>query len=173
MPHPCSRGRPEGAQISLSSTGALTMSTPTPESLTPHKDGEVAKSLAPIRVRLTETAVRKANCPADRNEVTLLDSEVPGLGLRVRRSGSRRWVFTFKDKARRTQRITLGVSPAVSLEDARKAARALAGQRAQGHDPAQARRDRTDHATRRLDTVLAAYAAALERRQVVRRAEKP
>ena len=138
-------------------TGAMTM--PKPE------------SPATTRIRLTETIVRKATCPADKSEITLLDSEVPGLGLRIRRSGSKSWVFIYKDKARQTRRPKIGDSPAVSLDDARKAARVMAGQRAQGHDPAQARRDRTGHAGRRLGAVLTAYAASLERRQVVRRAE--
>ncbi len=71
------------------------------------------------------------------------DSHVRGLGLRVSSSGGKSWVLLYRHQ-RRSRRWTIGRYPTLSLADAREQARDGLRTVEQGHDPAQAKRDRLD-----------------------------
>ncbi len=62
------------------------------------------------------------------------DAKVPGFGLRVSQSG-KTWFVRYRQNGKR-RRMVLGKFPAMSLADARAAARKLLGQIAAGADPA-------------------------------------
>jgi hypothetical protein len=73
--------------------------------------------------RLTKRLIERLAAEADPARDTLVwDDEVPGLVLRLR-SGSAR--FAFQDKHRgRTRRVTIGKFRALTLDEARRSARA-------------------------------------------------
>jgi len=86
---------------------------------------------------LTDAQCRNAVCPTDKKRLRLSDSG--GLYLEVSPSGSKRWFWKFR-KANSDSRLALGSYPAVSLVAARRARDAARLQRAEGTDPAQARK---------------------------------
>jgi integrase len=119
------------------------------------------------RVLLTINRIAKLNCPPDKSQVFLRDSEVPGLGIRCTPS---RKTFIFEaDLHGKTIRVTIGEYPAWLLDaghgsnepNARRRARELRSLIDQGIDPrllekqaqAEAERQRTEEA--RQDITLA------------------
>jgi len=94
---------------------------------------------------LTDTACKNATCPADKKRLKLSDSA--GLYLEVSPGGAKRWFLKYRkhgqdDKAGQLveSRMALGVYPAVSLAQARKARDAAKDTLATGLDPVQARK---------------------------------
>jgi integrase len=81
------------------------------------------------------------------------DAKVSGFGLRLSPSG-KAWFIRYRLNGRR-RRIVLGRFPAMSLADARAAARKLLGQVAAGADPAEAKTDAKHEAT--LQNLVDAY----------------
>jgi integrase len=93
-------------------------------------------------MRLTDKAVAALTVPADRSEIIVFDEMLPGFGIRIRKGGSRRYVyqykigdinrrFTFKEadviRARRAAerlaaQVTLGADPALDKTTAHSAA---------------------------------------------------
>jgi len=93
-------------------------------------------------MRLTDSAVATLQVPQDKSEIIIFDDALPGFGIRVRRGGSRRFIyqyklngtnrrFTFKEanvkRARAAAQIldakvTLGADPALEKEAAHDAA---------------------------------------------------
>jgi len=86
---------------------------------------------------LTEAECKNAACPPQRARLRLTDAN--GLYLEITPKGSKRWFWKFR-KGASDSRLALGVYPAVSLSAARKARDLARAQRAQGEDPAQARK---------------------------------
>lgn len=76
---------------------------------------------------------------------------MPGFGLRVRPSGSRAFVFTYRTLDRKVRRLTIGDPRVLTLDQARKAARDYAYQVSNDEDPA------TTRATARKSTLDAVY----------------
>lgn len=98
--------------------------------------------------RLTKSAVEKRLKSGD--PARYGDSEVPGLWLRVRGPGLGAWFFRYQAGGRRRE-MSLGRAAAVTLEDARNAARGYAGDVARGNDPLGKRDDvRREALARRL-----------------------
>lgn len=90
-----------------------------------------------MKPRLTETTVRTLSLSKGSTEQIIFDSgkgSVPGLGLRVREGGSRKWIFQYR-LAGKSRRQTIGSAAAWTLEAARKKARAMRVQVDQGIDP--------------------------------------
>jgi integrase len=121
--------------------------------------------------KLTEARATAATVSNGRDEQTFKDAGCPGLGLRVRSSGAKSWVFVFRPVGAGRQaaprRVLLGKFPAVSLAAAREAARKLSGQVASGRDPAVERREAKRRERATLETALASYERNLQARQVV------
>jgi integrase len=82
-----------------------------------------------VRVKLTKTRIARAG-PG-----YTWDSEAPGLALRVRESGRRYWIFQWKGAGRRVRRATLGSVERFDLKAARRWAKGLDYEIAQGRDP--------------------------------------
>ena len=75
------------------------------------------------RTKITEARAR-AFAPADGREAVLWDSIAPGLGLRARPNGRKTWIVHRRCNGSVVRR-TLGTLDALTVEDARHAARAL------------------------------------------------
>jgi integrase len=108
------------------------------------------------RVALTKAAVRRLTCPSGRDEVFYWD-EVPGLAVRVYKSGRKVWTLQYRDSGGRTRRVQLGQAPALEPADARKAAKSLLAKIAGGSDPSADRKK-----ARQAQTVGAVFEAYLK-----------
>ena len=75
------------------------------------------------KTKITEARAR-AFAPADGREAVLWDSAAPGLGLRARPNGRKTWIVHRRCNGSVVKR-TLGALDALTVEDARHAARAL------------------------------------------------
>jgi integrase len=125
--------------------------------------------------KLTETMITKTTVPLGSVQAFLWDSQVTGFGVRVLAAGSKTFWFRYRTPGGRSGKnrmVRIGGWPAVSLIDARKAARDLAGQVARGQDPAakrQADKHRDSSTLRALFAESGPYQRELERRSIVNR----
>lgn len=91
------------------------------------------------RVRITNTAVEEAK-PRDK-EYVMWDQTVAGFGLRVRPTGGKSFIFTYRTaggRAGKVQRVTIG-NASMKVDPARAKAKELAGKHHGGADPAKER----------------------------------
>ena len=86
------------------------------------------------KTKITEARAR-AFVPADGREAVLWDSAAPGLGLRARPNGRKTWIVHRRWNGSVVKR-TLGALDALTVEDARHAARALLADAQEKHAPA-------------------------------------
>ncbi|MBL4693214.1 MAG: DUF4102 domain-containing protein, partial [Magnetovibrio sp.] len=63
------------------------------------------------------------------------DSDVTGFGIRVRKAGSRKWIFVYRSVTNTQRKMTIGNVGTIDLDDARSKAKVLAGEVADGRDP--------------------------------------
>jgi integrase len=96
------------------------------------------KRTVPIHIMLTEQRISVLEKPP-RGATYTYDSVAPSLAVRVTAAGVRTFVVVKKIKGK-AQRITLGRFPGLQLDDARQAAKGIAGEMAHGHDPVALRR---------------------------------
>ena len=97
-------------------------------------------------IKLTNRLIETSSSP-DR-ETVLWDSTVPGFGLRVRPTGGKTFIFQYRFGSGRyapTRRITIGKASALTIEDARKAAKGHLADIALGNDPASIRAEARDN----------------------------
>lgn len=111
------------------------------------------------KIRFNKTTIDKLPLPAQGRRATWFDDEVKGLALRVTSSGAKsfylvRWIET------RAEWVRLGGYPAMTVEQARKAATKLNGEIANGRNPADVKREKRAEMTLReaFDTYLNRYA---------------
>jgi integrase len=90
-----------------------------------------------MRIKLTPAFVAKATCPHDREKFTYWDTQLRSFGLVVYRSGKKNFCIQYRHHRRSR---TMKVDGVLSLEQARKQARALLGEVARGGDPLGQRR---------------------------------
>jgi integrase len=123
---------------------------------------------------LTKSKIDKAvraGVPAGKAHVVLWDNAPVGLGLKIRASGSASWVYQFRPKgvgrteAART--LTLGSWRSVSLDAARAAATAKAGEIALGKDPAAELRVERTRERRIVSRALDEFELHIKRRRLV------
>ena len=122
-----------------------------------------------LTLALIEEAV--AACARTGKSKPLWDTRPVGLGLKIRVSGTHSWVFCFRPKGagRRepSRTVTIGTWPRVVIEAARAKAMALAGEVAQGHDPAADLRGERTREKRVVSAVIEGYVASIRRRKLV------
>jgi integrase len=128
--------------------------------------------MATERVILTAQRLKRASCPPGKAQRLIWDAVQPGLALRVYPTGRKTFLVFYRVGAGRKgiQRWDkIGNADAISLQDARDAARARLGAVAKGGDPAGERKAAARRQRSRLEPALDGYEADLERRQVVKR----
>ena len=101
---------------------------------------------------LTDLAIRKLNA-ADADRLEVWDARVPGLGVRVSKSGTKTFVLMFRHRGLK-RRMTLGRYPQLTLSDARDKAIDALREVAAGSDPILR--------TRREDDVTFQFAVAVD-----------
>jgi integrase len=92
--------------------------------------------------KINETFVKKAAAPETGNKIHY-DSEVPGFGLRVTKTGTKAFVLNYHIN-RKERRYTIGKSPAWSAAAAREKAAGLRRLIDQGADPLEERNERRE-----------------------------
>jgi integrase len=83
-------------------------------------------------VRITDSAVAALKVPARKSEIIAFDDSLPGFGVRIRRGGSKRFVYQYKVNGT-NRRITFKEA---NVKRARAAAQILAAKVTLGTDPA-------------------------------------
>ena len=75
-------------------------------------------------MKLTQPMISKLALPHGKSDAIFFDDDMPGLGLRLRSGGKRSWIFQYGIGTKQ-RRMTLGITPALSLAAARKTATEL------------------------------------------------
>jgi integrase len=123
---------------------------------------------------LTKARIEKfvsAGPPPGKSEAILWDGVIVGLGVRGRGPGSASWVFQYRRKAagrgEPARKVTLGSWPTLTIDAARTAAQAMAGEIALNKDPARDLRAERSRNRQIVSAALDSYERALERRKIV------
>lgn len=96
--------------------------------------------------RLTKTIIDKAN--TDGSDLLLWGRDLSGFGVRVKASGAKAFILSYRNKYGQQRRYTIGKVGVFTVEEARKEARLMLADVARGADPAAARRS-----TREVPTI--------------------
>jgi len=108
----------------------------------------------PSRFNFTAARVRDAQCPPDKSEVTLWDATAPGLGLRVRSTGAKTYLFQYRFDGK-AARVIIGSPDAWDIDKARAETRRLKVMVDTGTDPRQDREDKAEaHAAKQAAKVI-------------------
>jgi hypothetical protein len=90
--------------------------------------------------KLTENAIHKLQIPEGKREAWLSDTDVQGLRVRATTGGAKTFMACWTDRATgERRREKLGAWGALTLANARTAARAILGDVARGEDPSEKR----------------------------------
>ncbi|MGL1833077.1 tyrosine-type recombinase/integrase [Rhodocyclaceae bacterium SMB388] len=112
------------------------------------------------RIKLTAGRIRDLNCPPDKKQVFLWDTDAPGLAVRAT-AGAHAFVFQGRLKDR-DLRLTIGDVRAWNLDDARTEARRLLTLLDQGIDPRQEKAERIAATETKREESRRAAAPALD-----------
>jgi len=110
-------------------------------------------------MKLGRAAIANLDLPRGRSEVTYFDSDIGGFGIRIRKSGSRSWVFQYDNSVGKTRRITIGRVSAIDPAKARAIASELHARTRLGEDPAATKAESQARAAETFGAVLPAYLA--------------
>jgi integrase len=130
--------------------------------------------MADARVVLTQALIDRAKCPPGKRQGFLRDAVVPGLVVRMLPGGTKTFMLLYRPagagRSAYPRWLKVGSWPALSLADARVAARGYAGDVAKGRDPSAERREAKRKQNATLDVLFAeggAYEASLKARGLV------
>jgi len=102
-------------------------------------------------INFTAARVRDAQCPEGKSEVTIWDASAPGLGLRVRSSGAKTYLFQYRFDGK-AARVIIGSPDAWDIDQVRKEARRMKTLVDSGTDPRQEREDKAEsHAAKQRE----------------------
>jgi integrase len=108
-------------------------------------------------MRFTATTTKQLTLPKGAKELIVFDSDTPGFGLRLRKSGARSWIVQYKLGAQ-NRRLTLGSTDLLDFTKARANARDALAKVRLGEDPqaqkVQARVQASETFGRYLDAYL-------------------
>jgi integrase len=110
-------------------------------------------------MKLTQPTANSLALPPGKMDAIFFDDDLPGLGLRLRASGVRSWVFQYQ-LGTKQRRMTLGSAPAVTLAMARKTAGDLHARVRLGEDPAAAKREGQRRAADTVEATLRSFLPA-------------
>lgn len=99
-------------------------------------------------MKLTVARISALRCPEGKRDALVFDDDARGLAIRVTASGGKTFLAQYTVGGVK-RRVPLGRCDALSLADARDAARAIVGQVAQGRDPAAERKAAADEVRRK------------------------
>src|SRR5262245_15993372 len=95
---------------------------------------QIVRMKFPMKLNDRTVTSQKPALPASKSEFIFFDDDIPGFGLRLRRSGARSWVYQYFQGGR-VKRVTLGAWPKLTASQARELVGPLAGMVALGRDP--------------------------------------
>jgi integrase len=114
-------------------------------------------------MKLTQTALLKLSLPPDKSDAIFFDDELPGLGVRIRAGGSKKFVVDYRQGGLR-RRHTLGSAKVLTLEEARRKARKILVAVDDGKDPAAEKAAKRAAAGLIFGAVVDDYLAAIQMR---------
>ncbi len=109
--------------------------------------------------RLTQRSVEAATCPPGRKDALVFDGETRGFGLRITKAGSKVFLAQYQGVSGK-RRVAIGAFGVLTVEQARKRAKALLGDVAEGRDPFLERQ--AENAAKRTNEVATKARAAEE-----------
>ena len=109
-----------------------------------------------MRLKLTTTTIKTLALPAGKTDHIFFDDNLPGFGLRLRASGTRKWVVQY-DFAGRTRRMLLGPADVIDPGVARRHAKDILAARTLGRDPANEKSEARERAAETFGALLARY----------------
>jgi len=107
-------------------------------------------------LKLTTTTIKTLALPAGKTDHIFFDDNLPGFGLRLRASGTRKWVVQY-DFAGRTRRMLLGPADVIDPGVARRHAKDILAARTLGRDPANEKSEARERAAETFGALLARY----------------
>jgi integrase len=112
-------------------------------------------------MKLTKAAIAGLTLPAGCSEKTYWDDDIPLFGVRLRKGGSRGWVFWYRlgGRASPLRKIGLGATCAVSAAAARAVAARLYARVRLGQDPAAEKAESVVRASETFESVLKIFLA--------------
>lgn len=96
------------------------------------------KASRSAKVELAITAIDRFEVPPG-GDFMLWDTQVPGFGLRIKASGTKSFVLTYRNRHRRSRWVVISRYGVKTPTEARKTARAMLARVADGFDPAEER----------------------------------
>ncbi|WP_299436782.1 site-specific integrase [uncultured Rhodospira sp.] len=112
-------------------------------------------------MKLTEKTIAALDCEAGRRDRLVFDDDVSALAVRVTAAGSKTFLAQYS-MGREKRRVPLGKWGAVTLAEARKAARTIMGEVAAGKDPAGERKAQRQQAQAKAEADRYTLAALLD-----------
>jgi Arm DNA-binding domain len=110
-------------------------------------------------MKLTASIIDTLECRG-KAETTYFDDSMPGFGLRLRKTGIRRWVVCYEDAAGESRRYTIGDPAIIGIDEARKVARTKLAEVRLGGDPQAKKAEQRKAARHTLGAVIDEYLAA-------------
>ena len=107
-------------------------------------------------MKLSRATTSNLHLPQGKSEFTYFNSDIGGFGIRIRESGSRRWVFQY-DIAGKTKQITIGKCTAIDAAKARQIASELHAKVELGQDPAAMKAENRARAEETFGATLKPY----------------
>lgn len=107
-------------------------------------------------MRLNKTTIAELGVPDGKAEITYYDQDLPGFGIRARKSGKRSWVAVYR-LGNKVRRETLGDPALLSPEQARTKAKQILAKASLGEDSFISRQEEKAKADNTLDKVIHAY----------------
>lgn len=90
-----------------------------------------------MRVKFTAGRISSFNCPLEKSSDFMWDTDVPGLGVKASKGGSKQYILQSRLANGKSIRLTIGKVNAWTIDDARSEVRRLQGLIDQGRDPRQ------------------------------------
>jgi integrase len=109
-------------------------------------------------MKLTQRRIEALECPPGKKDILVFDDEQAGLGCRVTSGGGKSFLAQYRHAGEK-RRIPLGSCSAISLADARIAARAIMGEAARGGDPATERKRKAANDALTVEALLEQWEA--------------
>jgi integrase len=122
-----------------------------------------------VKAKLTRDLIAKLAPPRSKKDAFVWDTAVIGLGVRAKSTGGKAYVVHYRQgsgRASKSVRITIDSVSSITLDDARKNARAILGRVALGKDVRGERRAKRPDSAPKVEAVIEAYDRDFAERKV-------